>query len=301
MDIKRIGRALRVAVGILVRELTSILGPFLLRLFGGIALVIVVIYALIHWIDPQFFEKQDEKGIKLHSYAERIKSVIPTLRESEPFDPESKIDESTFVVWFFGAQAEYFSHTAVRPVSKEPGYVTHVGFGGVEFPSYQFRWEFPNRYLQNFYSDDFYWDRAGFVGKLPWRDPRMVVLVKPVQSGIAEKVYAIATTEGTQQAGRITLKRFGYQVWLYDLENERVVGFRSFSPDPWPETVSFRTFKGRRGRAKALKDQEGNLMARGDSNYIGGNRELFAWIRSTFNIRDQSAYLRDDEMSLTQK
>ncbi len=51
MDINRIVRALLVAVGILVKELTSIHGPFLVRLFGGIALVVAVICGLILCID----------------------------------------------------------------------------------------------------------------------------------------------------------------------------------------------------------------------------------------------------------
>jgi|CXWL01.1.fsa_nt_gi hypothetical protein len=295
MDIRRIARALQVALGILVKELTSMLGPFLIRLFGGIALVIAVIYGVIIWTDPQFFEKEDEEGVKLHAYAEKIKSVIPSLQESESFEPKSKIHNGIFVVWFFGEQAKYFSHTKVRPVLKEPGYVTHVGFGGVEFPSYQFNWGFPNRYLQKFYSDDFYWELAGFVGKLPWPDPRMAVLIKPVESGTAEKVYAISNTNGTKQTGHISLKRFGYKVWLYDLINRETVGYQSFSPDPWPDTVSFRTFTGRRGRGKALKDQEGNLLTQGDTNYIGSNRELFAWIRSISQQEGITIYFSDEE------
>lgn len=295
MNLRKIARALRVASGILVKEMTSILGPFLVRLIGGLILVVAIIYGLILWNDPQFFEKQDERSVKLHSYAEKMKSVIPALQESEPFEPKNKIPEDKFVIWYFGDQAKYFSRTSVRPADKkQPGYEPHVGFGGVEFPSYRFEWNFPNMYLQKLYSDDFYWEQAGFSGKLPWPDPRIVVLIKPVESGAAEKVYLISNPGGTQQAGQITIKRFGYKVWLYDMKNKAVVGYRSFLPDPWPDTVSFQTPSKRRRQA-AMKDQEGNLIATGHTNHIGSNQELFMWIRSIFEIKDWTPYFSDDE------
>ena len=276
MTLRKIFRALKVASGILVKEMD--LGPFLLKLFGGLALVVGVIYGLILWNDPQFFEKEDERSIKLHAYAEKMSSVIPSLLERDPFDPKDKIPEDKFVIWYFGEQAKYFSNTHIRPENrKEPGYKTHVGFGGVEYPSYTFRWDYPNEYLEKFYSDDFCWERAGFLGKLPWADPRMVVLIKPVEAGEGERIYSISGSG----SGQITIRRFGYHVWLVDVKNDEVMAYRTFLPDPWPEKVSFTTFS-RRRRQTAMKDEEGNLIAKGNTNYLGSNRELLQWIESIF-------------------
>jgi hypothetical protein len=292
-EITRVLKALRIALGILVKEFTKILAPFLIRLLGGIAVVVAIIYAFILWKDPDLFKREIE--IKFHSYTEKLNRIIPELRESEPFEPKTKIPLGNFVVWYFGEAAEYFSYTHVRPLSqKEAGYERHVGFAGVEYQAYKFNWRFPNMYLQRFYTEDFYVERAGFVGELPWPEPQAFLLVKPVPSGETERIYSVSGTGGNQKGGQITLKRFGYKVWLYDPRDSKILGFQSFAPDPWPEDVSFST-RTRRG-SSPMKDRSGNLITEGNRNYIGSNQKLFAWIRSIFELRDQSVYATDNDI-----
>jgi hypothetical protein len=72
---------------------------------------------------------------------------------------------------------------------------------------------------------------------------------------------------------KFTIKRFSYKVWLYDMKNKQVFGFKTFLPDPWPDEVNIKMKRGR---------------IRGDINYIGSNREMFDWLSARLpqDLRD---------------